>query len=272
MIPLSLRGHVFNLHAHDTLARIPRCSAGAVIVDPPASHVFPLGAGIEGGRIDELAEHLEPVLRHTWRVLMLGRPLIVLGDHSTLTAWDLAATRAGLRRVGDLYILWTTSPPSDNGNGKVLHWFKKKASMSKRRAHQQKRPYAQPGSLATCVQWFAQPGLRCGFTERQTYSSNVYSCSRVPREIWEHPAQKPVELMKMILTTLTEKGSTIVDMYCGTGSTLVAAEMCGRSWVGGDIDGRMCEIARRRTGAEGDDVEEIAPIYRWSENRLEKIE
>jgi DNA modification methylase len=48
------------------------------------------------------------------------------------------------------------------------------------------------------------------------------------------------------------KGSTILDPYCGSGSTGVAATLSGYNFIGIEISAEYCEIARARiTRAQG---------------------
>jgi DNA modification methylase len=60
-----------------------------------------------------------------------------------------------------------------------------------------------------------------------------------------HPTQKPVLLFRKILTRYPS-AMTIVDPFMGSGTTLIAAKLEGRSAVGIEIDERYCEIAAER--------------------------
>lgn len=67
----------------------------------------------------------------------------------------------------------------------------------------------------------------------------------------QHPTQKPDELMQRLVRASTNEGDTILDPFCGSGSTLAAAERLGRKWIGIDIDEHWCEVSRRRTAQKG---------------------
>lgn len=59
-----------------------------------------------------------------------------------------------------------------------------------------------------------------------------------------HPTQKPVALMAAILRQFP--GETVLDPFCGSGTTLRAAKDLNRRAVGIEIKERYCEIAANR--------------------------
>jgi len=63
-----------------------------------------------------------------------------------------------------------------------------------------------------------------------------------------YPTQKPLALLDRLIMSLTNPGDLVLDPYCGSGTTLVAAEQAGRSGVGIDLNPRALEIGSRRLG------------------------
>lgn len=61
-----------------------------------------------------------------------------------------------------------------------------------------------------------------------------------------YPTEKPVELLKRIILSTTTVGDVVIDPFCGSGTTLVAAELCSRKWIGFDKSERACQIAKER--------------------------
>jgi site-specific DNA-methyltransferase (adenine-specific) len=61
-----------------------------------------------------------------------------------------------------------------------------------------------------------------------------------------HPAQKPVALLKYLIEQLTPEGGTVLDPFCGSGSTGVACVQTGRKFIGIELDPAHAEIARGR--------------------------
>lgn len=60
------------------------------------------------------------------------------------------------------------------------------------------------------------------------------------------PTQKPFLLMKRIIEIATDKGDTVLDPFCGSGSTLVASHLLNRNSIGIDIDPDAIELTERR--------------------------
>lgn len=61
-----------------------------------------------------------------------------------------------------------------------------------------------------------------------------------------HPAPFPVELPRRLIELYTFKGDLVLDPFCGSGSTCIAALMTGRRYVGYDIDPEYVALAERR--------------------------
>jgi site-specific DNA-methyltransferase (adenine-specific) len=61
-----------------------------------------------------------------------------------------------------------------------------------------------------------------------------------------HPTEKPTELCKILISYSTVEGETVLDPFAGSGSTLVAAEVLGRNWIGIEIDPQWYDVAKMR--------------------------
>jgi site-specific DNA-methyltransferase (adenine-specific) len=61
-----------------------------------------------------------------------------------------------------------------------------------------------------------------------------------------YPTQKPVLLLEKIIEMATEKGDVVLDPMCGSGTTLVAAALLERHWIGIDIEQCAIDLARSR--------------------------
>ena len=58
-----------------------------------------------------------------------------------------------------------------------------------------------------------------------------------------YPTQKPLKLLERIIKASSNEGDVVLDPFCGSGTTLVAAQSLGRRWIGIDL---CVEAAERR--------------------------
>jgi site-specific DNA-methyltransferase (adenine-specific) len=65
-----------------------------------------------------------------------------------------------------------------------------------------------------------------------------------------HPTQKPEALLRYLVRTYTNPGDVVLDMCCGSGTTLLAAKQEGRHYIGCDREAKYVEIARGRLASE----------------------
>lgn len=66
------------------------------------------------------------------------------------------------------------------------------------------------------------------------------------RERTGFPTQKPVLLLERIITLATNEGDTVLDPFCGSGTTLVAAMLLGRRAIGIDIEKDAVALTNER--------------------------
>jgi site-specific DNA-methyltransferase (adenine-specific) len=65
-----------------------------------------------------------------------------------------------------------------------------------------------------------------------------------------HTAQKPLQLMEELVTLFTDPDDLILDPFCGSGTTGVAAIRLGRRFIGIEKDPKYAQLARDRIAAE----------------------
>lgn len=61
-----------------------------------------------------------------------------------------------------------------------------------------------------------------------------------------YPTQKPVELIEPIIRLASERGDVVLDPMMGSGTTLVAAKLLGRSFIGIDISKEALAVTGKR--------------------------
>ena len=74
------------------------------------------------------------------------------------------------------------------------------------------------------------------------------------QDIWEckdyqypdYPTEKNIDVLKRIVSASSNEGSTVMDFFCGSGTTLVAAQELNRNWIGIDQSEQAITITKRR--------------------------
>jgi DNA modification methylase len=61
-----------------------------------------------------------------------------------------------------------------------------------------------------------------------------------------HPTQKPLPVLLPLVETFSARGGLVLDPFSGSGSSLLAATMLGRSYLGIERDEKYHSIARQR--------------------------
>lgn len=65
-----------------------------------------------------------------------------------------------------------------------------------------------------------------------------------------HPTPKPVKLMMELVAAFTDPGDTVLDPFCGSGTTGVACLRLGRRFIGIEQNPEYVDLSRRRLEAE----------------------
>jgi len=92
---------------------------------------------------------------------------------------------------------------------------------------------------------------------RKIIYAEDYELKRI-QDIWEfkdpqhslYPTQKNLEMLNLIIRTSSDVDSIVLDCFCGSGTTLVAADALGRCWIGIDQSHQAIEVAQKRLGCD----------------------
>lgn len=69
-----------------------------------------------------------------------------------------------------------------------------------------------------------------------------------------HPAPFPLELASRLIRMFSFYGDTVLDPFCGAGTTMIAALRCNRNSIGIEIDPQYCSMVARYLKAESSNL------------------
>ena len=93
--------------------------------------------------------------------------------------------------------------------------------------------------------WYGwKEGTRlCPLEDRK--QSDVWDIPR-PKKSEEHPTMKPVELVARAITNSSKKGDIVIDLFGGSGTTLIASEQTGRCCRMMELDPKYVDVIVNR--------------------------
>lgn len=80
---------------------------------------------------------------------------------------------------------------------------------------------------------------------------------------YDHPTQKPVRLAVRAIKNSSKKGDVVLDLFSGSGSTLIACEQTGRICYGMEIDPKYVDVIRKRYAkfiGKEEEWQEVTPL------------
>jgi len=93
--------------------------------------------------------------------------------------------------------------------------------------------------------WYGwKEGTRLCPLEDRT-QSDVWDVPR-PKKSEEHPTMKPVELVTRAIENSSKQGDVVLDLFGGSGTTLIASEITGRSCRMMELDPKYCDVIVKR--------------------------
>lgn len=101
-------------------------------------------------------------------------------------------------------------------------------------------------------------GIVNTFADCELAWTNMTSPARIHKQLWNgmiregekekrvHPTQKPISLCEWGIVSYTEIGSSILDLFLGSGSTLIACEKTNRICFGMEMSPDYCDVIVKR--------------------------
>lgn len=113
----------------------------------------------------------------------------------------------------------------------TIIWSKDQLVLSRKDYHTQYEPI-----------WYGWEGSQARVHEvKDRKQSDVWAIPR-PKRSDEHPTMKPIELVARALQNSSDVGDTVLDLFGGSGTTLMAAEQTGRKCRMMELDPKYVDV------------------------------
>jgi site-specific DNA-methyltransferase (adenine-specific) len=218
---------------------------------------------------------LEKVWRHVYRILVPGGRLVcVVGDVCVARrdfgrhlVFPLHADICVIcRRIG-----------FDNLNPIIWHKIANASYEVENGSKFLGKPYEPNAIIKNDMEFILMQRKPGGYrkpTNQQRQASRIEKdvFDRWFQQIWNitgastkhHPAPFPLELATRLVRMFSFTEDTVLDPFCGSGTTMIAALRTGRNSIGVEIDPEYCRMAARYLKAE------TADLFTTADLRFEK--
>jgi site-specific DNA-methyltransferase (adenine-specific)/modification methylase len=102
--------------------------------------------------------------------------------------------------------------------------------------------------LSACELWVSawNSQHKWNFTTQKKMHNFIESGICQGHERYGHEGQKPLKAVSKLVAVSTDEGDVVLDPFCGTGPTCVAAAAMGRRFIGIDVNPAYVQMARMR--------------------------
>ena len=252
--PPGLRGLRDKVHTGDCvewLPKIPDRSVAALITDAPY--------GIGQGGWDEMSRELaEVVVREALRILKPTGSFFWFGNNEvTAKMWGV------FQPLHPRWLTWfyrnssNIGQPTFGWNSQVIVYGHRGQPVFNLDAA--RVPYS--ANTSTHRVNHDDSTSRFGIRKNGQSQKCYHAGGRKPMDVLEfpavtagvaeaegrwHPAQKPLALMRTLVAVATNPGDLVVDPFCGSGTTCLAARQLGRHFIGFERDVEFARKCRQR--------------------------
>lgn len=199
----------------DVLPRLPRGSVDFVLTDPPYLSSYRPRDGRTVTN-DDNGAWLEPALQELFRVLKQDAFCLTFYGWPFADRFVSAFRKAGFRPVSHLAFMkkYASYTGYTKAHHEVAYLLAKGV------------PPKPANPIPDILRW--------------EYTGNKI-----------HPTQKPVSVLLPLVKTFSAPGDVVLDPFCGSGSSLVAAKTAGRHFIGIEIERAYADAATLRLEKNG---------------------
>jgi site-specific DNA-methyltransferase (adenine-specific) len=204
------KNSIINADCIKALPMLPDNSVDFILTDPPYITNY---KSRDGRRVpnDDNDKWLKPAFAQMYRVLANDSFAVSFYGWSQADKFMQAYRAAGFRVVGHLMF-----PKSYASSTRFLRYSHESAHLlAKGNPRQPVKP------IADVIEW--------------KYTGNKL-----------HPTQKLISALLPLVETFSLPESTVLDPFAGSGSSLLAAKMLGRNYIGVEMDKNYHAVAKKR--------------------------
>ena len=205
-----LTDHILHADCLKAVPMLPDGSVDFILTDPPYIARY---QSRDGRRIanDDNDTWLKPAFAEMYRVLKNDRFCVSFYGWPHADRFIAAYRAAGFRVVGHLMF-----PKRYASSTRFLKYQHESAYLLAKG-----NPQTPESPIADVIEW--------------EYTGNRY-----------HPTQKPLSVLMPLIDAFSRPGEKVLDPFAGSGSTLLAAKMLGRHYIGIELDRTYHLTAERR--------------------------
>jgi site-specific DNA-methyltransferase (adenine-specific) len=157
---------------------------------------------------------------------------------------DVYIAANAVMKAGAVFYIWHADTESYNFRGaarnmgwkvrQTLIWNKDNSAFGRSDYHWKHEP---------CLYGWKEGAAHLWAADRK--QTTVIECKR-PSKSDLHPTMKPVELMEYQILNNTKGSDIVLDLFGGSGSTMIAAEKIGRKSCLMELDPKYCDVIVKR--------------------------
>jgi adenine-specific DNA-methyltransferase len=95
-----------------------------------------------------------------------------------------------------------------------------------------------------------------GNPRKKRFADHAQRVGKFVQDVWvfkdpqypRYPTEKNLDMLKLIIGASSDPGDLVLDCFCGSGTTLEAAQELGRRWIGIDNSEAAIDACRQRLG------------------------
>jgi DNA modification methylase len=198
-----------------------------------------------------LALHCDPAASHYLKILLDA----IFGEESFRNEiiWHYSGWNARLKNAfnsrHDVILFYAKNTERQQFNGYATPWESEeeyvRVRKQKIRTDEAGRHYVlSDAGNGKRVKRFLDEAMRYGKPVDDVW--DIPKLNNSAKESLGYPTQKPLALLERLILATTSEGDTVLDPFCGSGTTLHAAQRLNRGWIGIDCSELATDMAAAR--------------------------